>query len=145
MKFKVRFCWLIQRKCKEGSCRAVKRLGGSGGRAGCRVPEGGGWEGRARCGAPGRTSCRGVRQSTCAVQLCEKKKREGEGRARPASSGKAQQASRVAPYPAWGGEAEKETTQGHLEMFQQMNHIYKCLTSNIKQGVQKYSSFISMF
>ena len=65
------------------------------------------------------------RRTECCAQLCEKKKRTRaragggafEGRARPASSGKAQQATRVAPYPAWGREAEKETTQKHLEMF----------------------------
>ena len=100
----------------------VKRLGGSGGREPAaefrRAEDGREGRGAARLDV---RACRGVRQSTCAVQLCEKKKREGEGRARPASSGKAQQASRVAPYPAWGGEAEKETTQGHLEMFLQID------------------------
>ena len=35
-------------KCKDYRAVPVKRLDG----AGARVPEGGGWEGRARCGAP---------------------------------------------------------------------------------------------
>ena len=77
--------------------------------------------GAARLNVRGAAAYGKVQGGGSAVQLCEKKKREGEGRARPASSGKAQQASRVAPYPAWGGEAEKETTQRHLEMFLQMN------------------------
>ena len=94
------------RKCKDYRAVPVKRLDG----AGARVPEGGGWEGRARCGAPPtfhNALVRAVRH--CARAQCVWGRSAGQGKAwlpAPARQRPTDRPTRVAPYPE-GREGEK--------------------------------------